>query len=369
MNAVTGRFNELGLAAAVVVTTYVLVSAPLRPTLRRSWPVVALALWQLAATSWSVRPTLSFSFAARWAVLALFLVAFTTIASPEIQLRLLSLGVTGGLVGAAILSLFVPEIRGKAPNGAIGPYSHRNFLAHACGVLLVCAAGTFILRPKAWKQPFLAAVMAVVWILLSGSKTPLFAVAAALLAGGVLYGVSSGLFRRYKSVVGVGFFGLAVCATVGFRLLGAKPLDTTLTGRTSIWGALLPEVRRSWLSGYGSGQAFFFTPRRLIVSERVGRDVPHAHNGYLDALLNSGVVTLSLICILLAFGVLASLRWSVRSPRRGCVLLMLVVCAAGLNITEPDFLDSMPLTLFLATIAATHRRSALHLRATDYSHA
>jgi O-antigen ligase len=57
--------------------------------------------------------------------------------------------------------------------------------------------------------------------------------------------------------------------------------DSTLTGRTEVWAAVLPAMKRQALLGYGFG-SFWTDARRELY------DIPTAHNGYLDILLELG---------------------------------------------------------------------------------
>jgi O-antigen ligase len=63
--------------------------------------------------------------------------------------------------------------------------------------------------------------------------------------------------------------------------------DKTLTGRTEIWARMVPEVNSQPLLGHGFG-SFWTTARRK------SEDFTDAHNGYLDTLLDLGVVGLVL---------------------------------------------------------------------------
>jgi exopolysaccharide production protein ExoQ len=62
--------------------------------------------------------------------------------------------------------------------------------------------------------------------------------------------------------------------------------DETLTGRTEVWTAVLPAMKRQPLLGYGFGSFWTDTRRELY-------EIPTAHNGYLDILLELGVVGLA----------------------------------------------------------------------------
>jgi exopolysaccharide production protein ExoQ len=63
--------------------------------------------------------------------------------------------------------------------------------------------------------------------------------------------------------------------------------DSTLTGRTEVWAVVLPARDQQPLLGYGFG-SFWTDARRKLY------DIPTAHNGYLDILLELGEVGLAL---------------------------------------------------------------------------
>jgi exopolysaccharide production protein ExoQ len=132
--------------------------------------------------------------------------------------------------------------------------------------------------------------------------------------------------------------------------------DATLTGRTDIWAGLLPVAERRPI--FGSGFGALWTPDTMAA----GTGVNEAHNGYLEVLLQLGLVGLLLTAMfLLSCGRKAQrtlaydFDWASLSI---CFLLMLVLH----NITESS-IDSftrhlMAVVLFLAVAspAATKRR-------------
>lgn len=62
--------------------------------------------------------------------------------------------------------------------------------------------------------------------------------------------------------------------------------NSTLTGRTDVWASVLPTMKQQPLLGYGFGSFWTDARRRLY-------DIPTAHNGYLDILLELGAVGLA----------------------------------------------------------------------------
>lgn len=90
-------------------------------------------------------------------------------------------------------------------------------------------------------------------------------------------------------VIFLAAYGISVPFLGGTNVAGFSSVlgrDNTLTGRTEVWAAVLPEVKRHALLGYGFG-SFWTDARRLLY------DIPTSHNGYLDILLELGVAGLA----------------------------------------------------------------------------
>jgi len=79
-------------------------------------------------------------------------------------------------------------------------------------------------------------------------------------------------------------FGVVTPFVGGVRVAGVSSSlgrDETLTGRTDIWAALVPNVERQPILGCGFGG--FWTPKNRDLY-----DIGEAHNGYLEVLLELG---------------------------------------------------------------------------------
>jgi exopolysaccharide production protein ExoQ len=107
------------------------------------------------------------------------------------------------------------------------------------------------------------------------------------------------LFRKLKLLVPHGGLLALSVFLIGFGtsapFLGGSTVatfstalnrDVTLTGRTEVWAAVLPAIQQQPLLGYGFGS--FWTDARRELYE-----IPTAHNGYLDILLELGAVGLA----------------------------------------------------------------------------
>jgi len=156
---------------------------------------------------------------------------------------------------------------------------------------VACCASAFIVpeRRRLW---IVCAVLIFFLILMSRSKTSLLASLLALGAMPVLSALKRG------GILGVLFvWGAATLSLIGgaifylmpeavFKALGKDP---TLTGRTEIWESLLRlSEKRPWL---GYGYKAFWGPDSIpnqIVKKETHWDVPSAHNGWLDLLVQLG---------------------------------------------------------------------------------
>jgi exopolysaccharide production protein ExoQ len=127
--------------------------------------------------------------------------------------------------------------------------------------------------------------------------------------------------------------------------------DSTLTGRTEVWADVLPAWEQQPLLGYGFGS--FWTDAR-----RARYDIPTAHNGYLDILLELGEVGLGFYVIWL----LSCARQLHRSLAQDydwaslgiCLLLMALVY----NVTESTldtFTEQMTVVPALMTLVLSSR--------------
>lgn len=103
--------------------------------------------------------------------------------------------------------------------------------------------------------------------------------------------------------------------------------DPTLTGRTVIWASLMPAQSERPLFGYGMG-SFWTAARRNLY------DIPTAHNGYLDILLDYGEVGLMLWVIWVLSCARQLNRTSATDQDWAAFSICLLCMALSYNMTE-----------------------------------
>jgi exopolysaccharide production protein ExoQ len=220
-------------------------------------------------------------------------------------------------------------------------------------------------RPRTGGGRFLAwadvSVIVIAMYLLVGSNS---STSLATLGLGAAIFLGLRLFHRLKfSVPQVGLLALMIFLMVfgvstpflgGASVAGYADLlgrDTTLTGRTEVWADVLPAWELHPLLGYGFG-SFWTDARRQLY------DIPTAHNGYLDILLELGEVGLGFYVVWL----LSCARQLHRTLAQDydwasfgiCLLLMALVY----NITESalnTFTEHMTVVPALVTLVLSCR--------------
>ena len=259
-----------------------------------------LALLAIAGASlmWSVSPDQTER--------RLFALSFTTLGGVAIAVRYswarLAEVMAGCFAVLALISLFVglfvPSIGRMTdifPGAWRGVWDEKNALGGnmAMGAAL-CAAAALLNSRRAglWWS---AAVLCVLMVLMSTSKTSLLSVGlgagALAMVWAVRRGPSSGVAATWAAVVALGVVaGFALFASdVIFGLLGK---DATLTGRTKIWTAVMRQIdERPW-QGFGYAATWDDTgpwgPLAWIVHDS-GFRPHHAHNSWLEQWLALGL--------------------------------------------------------------------------------
>jgi exopolysaccharide production protein ExoQ len=310
----SGDFADLGAASLPgTVASAGMLSIVLFLTLRHGramkryapgmWPILALVLLAFVSVSWSDYPSVTIRRAGTLMTGTLW--AWYVTARYDLKDVILIVKQSLGILALASLALgiAVPGL-GQGGDGWPGVFSTKNDL----GFIMAIAAVTFVYTLVAQRPPLMTRVFSASALLLclgllylSQSRT---AWLVALL-GAVMCLAIRMTYRR----VGV---GIIVWATILLLLAPAVVLvtdqlgtittmlgkDSTLTGRVDLW-MILPSyiAQRPW---FGHGLGAFWVQDSVNVFQiwtTVGWEPPHAHNGWLDILLELGIAGLLLIVL------------------------------------------------------------------------
>lgn len=299
--------------------------------------IAAFVLWAAASLLWTFDLSASLV-----DVSTLAIAVFLGLVVASWQVEVVGRGLLAGAACATLASLAVavgsPGIGRSAEfGGAItGIYAHRNFLASVAvvGVALACGHLVHARRGRErWR--LLLLLLLFVGVCLGTLSGAAIAVSVVVITGAMLLWVFRSIGSAFRFALAplavVIFFGVFVPAVTRnlenlTRLLGR---DATFTGRTGIWEIVLSLAAERPILGYGWGGVW-----RGEVGDYVraafGWDTANsAHNAFLDALLQVGVIGAGLLVMALLIAAVRAVRLAMREVRY--LWLPLVVLAVAVN--------------------------------------
>ena len=239
-------------------------------------------------------------------------------------------------------------LRPPGPIGHEGIYEHKNSLGGFC-----VAAILFAIYRLSWGNTLgkLTAVMIIpiclALLVMSLSKT-----AAGLLPLSIVIGVAGCCAARWLRIsAAVQFVCVLALVTVGlylveeflqlnfWELAGIVTGDPTFTGRTDIWAFTLDQAAHRPIGGFGFRSFWRIgadSPALEVAGTFISRTA-HAHNGYIDILLNGGVVGVLLFLPVLIGGLHVAGKIADRSFLAGVACLGFMVFSILYNLLETSW--------------------------------
>jgi O-antigen ligase len=272
----------------------------------------------LASALWSQVPLVSVRSALYYALDTLF--AFYLLSAfslDELMELMMMLGTTLAILSAVLIVAF-PQyglVQQTVHHGVWqGIFAEKNDAAKNWIFLLTPVCNRTIFRPLS----MLYAAMILVFLGMTHSVTAIV-VLAVYLAFMICFPLLKRLSRREAAVAAVAIaslfvMSLFVLSQAAPQLAGLLGRDHTLTGRTEIWAVLLQSVQKHPMLGYGYS-AFWMgmTGESSLVYMTIHWNFAYAHNGFLEVLLQVGLVGLAAVLLMLlqaAANALACLRES-----------------------------------------------------------
>lgn len=331
-----------------------------------SWLLVGLCVLSVA---WSSSPAISFKSAVWLTGSGAFALYFSQRFTEDQQVRLLAAVAALLVLSSLLLVLFWPDLGlepGEARGAWRGAFTRKNGLGRAMALsilvfLLALRTGSWDRLPTAVGLAFALALLA-----LSDSATGLVSAVVGLIAVVSASRLRRSRHPRARLALRLLLLTILFCAIVWMfrdQLLGSIGRDTRLTGRDTLWVALLAKILvEPWL-GYGH-LAFWrgADAQYLDIWRLVGWSPPHAHNGFIDTTLELGLlglVTLFLVFASGMWGALARLRSEERG-RDGVWPFTYLIFFFTINLTETSTLrhSNIYWILFIVAIANARRLPA-----------
>ena len=219
-----------------------------------------------------------------------------------------------------------------------GVFAQKNQMAQT----MLLASTWYIYRlvdnPKSVVKPLLCLLLLYVCLFLNQSATSLVIAMIAASAGAIFW--SEANWRRRMLVVYLLIVGFIFAAAFAFidtaQLLAVLNRDPSFTGRFPLWGySLEAALDRPWL-GYGfSGFWNEDSPAVQTIWAALDWKAPSAHNGYIDILLQIGVVGF-LLYVWVWSGIIGNslVAWWQRTLPEARWLLLFMLVNLLLNMDE-----------------------------------
>lgn len=334
--------------------------------LKRNWVWLLLVVYFLLSVYWSYAPAISFRRVIAFSTLLVVAYCLVEFFEPVSLLKLIArtisiaagLGLIYFLIDPASASIRESDIR---TNAFLGIMADKNTGARLYSYAILILFGLGLYRRHLDK---LALAALSVCVLLSQSATALVMTVAGIGLISILRFVRSHQASRNLNRILLLCVMLAVGAVLVnylyeylLELLGRDP---TLTNRVIIWQLMDTYVAQEQWLGYGFG-AFWASDAVDGFVDSWGY-IGNAHSGYYEALLNGGIVCLSLVFIIFAKTLVDLAKKYIRDPLGDfyAVLIPIILLQVVVNYVAFIIINHNSYDMFifaLISFIACHQRA------------
>jgi exopolysaccharide production protein ExoQ len=300
---------------------------------------MVLMIFLLASAAWSVDSATTTRTAVQYLFLIVSAIGVAENVSGDDFMDLLAWTCFLSAIASLILLAIYPQsVLGEFAGDFRGVFPQKNPLGQAMAMGALASLHG-ILTSK--RRRFFRIIMIATFTLVTaraGSTTSLLTMALFILLGLIMRGTQKR--RSAASILIKGSFIVAApVALIAFfnqgALLEMMGKDATLTGRTDIWGYVIPDIYQRPVLGWGYA-AFWTTenPAAWKISDILRWWVPQAHNGVLEILLSVGLVGLVFYVFLLGRTWSLSMKCMRTTERQmgvTCFLLCVGIIVVGVS--------------------------------------
>ncbi len=262
----------------------------------------ALGLLAIASTAWSLAPLLTLRRSLPFALGGLFGLWFASRFSPHRQQAILRVTFVALAVATLAVVAFAPAVGLDHTPGHAADWQGVFTQKNACGRIMVLATAVVLFGERITVMGALGSALFFFILVMSGSRGAWIVEALLLLLCLALH-LARRVSGRTRTALAVAApLVVAGGSAAAFRLYpyfaALFGRDLTLSGRTAIWAQVARFIAQRPITGYGY-DAFWrgLTGPSLEIGASVHFVVEHAHNGFLEILLELGAVGLVLFLL------------------------------------------------------------------------
>jgi len=308
----------------------------------RYWVVFIPVLVAIASVTWSVSPGVAFRRCGSLVMTTAFAIWFADRFSVRTIMNLLLVTMALVCISSYIAIFAFPNFGIHNPSNTVNPThfgAWRGMLGHKndFGRMLALASNLFLIafltRDK-WRWAYLAGWLSAI-ALIGGSRSgqavvlvvlpPIFLIMLLWLRGVPLQVRSLVIIVT----IPIGFFLSLISNVILTEVLDILGKDPTLTGRSEIWNAVLDSLGHHILLGGGYGTGWDLVADGVFME--MGGTMTHAHNGYIDLILDVGALGLSITLSFYALLLLKVKRFLLSPQRTEAVALGLAYLVFSLS--------------------------------------
>jgi exopolysaccharide production protein ExoQ len=325
----------------------------------RSLPIMSLIayfVFAAASVTWAYSPDYAFS---RLLVLVLALIVVVTPYALPISTKYtvpsIHLCYTIALAVSAVYVLTTPS----SPIGHAGYFTHKQELGLLCAIGIILSS--YELLQRGWRRLVaLVAMCLAFWLVFeSQSKSALALALIALPCSALillLCNKKTRLTPAYivAAVVVASMFVSNPIERIGYRLYG----DSTLTGRTAIWGFVNYQISHNPWFGWGFHSYYFVPNSPHNAAPGYIREMPSSHSGYLELKLETGRFGYWIFLVFIYSSLHLLERVRRKDPVRAWCFLSLELFAVLINLLDSNWLTLTHFwLLYLIVVAESVRYS------------
>lgn len=311
-----------------------------------------------ASVLWAFKPELSFVRFAQQGMIILSIVVPAMLATREADMMR---GLFLCFALASIINIFFvfggpPVLAQHATSGYIGYFTGKNLLGQCAAITLLLAVHEMLHPGRRRALGIIVGVIAISLLILSNSKTSV----GLVLFVPVLAGITLLIRMKVRISPAVIIMTIPICYIIlsnvsGFNMNRISYIlygDSSFTGRTVIWDFAHLEIARRPLFGWGYQSFWLVGPDGPSILDARGwvKTMPHAHNGYLDTMLEMGYVGLALLLTFIVATLHAIGRMVHRDPARAWLVLSLVLFVIVTNFLESTWMRGFDFMWVMFTI-------------------